>query len=1530
MKRKYTYNYFVIFALFSFTAFCANGQAFGPSANFATASQPNYVQSSDFNGDGITDLVAGCEGNSISILLGNGNGTFQAPQFITAGSAPMAVTVGDFNGDGKMDIAAANYFSNSVSIFIGNGDGTFQAAQDYSVGNSPRSIAMGNLNGKACLVTCNVSDDSISVLLGNGDGTFQAAASYPVGSNPFAVAVADFNGDGFLDIATANYNGNNVRIMLGAGNGAFTTGSLLAVGINPTFVSVGDLNADGKMDLVVTNSNSNSISVLLGNGDGSFQPPANYAVGSNPRNITLSDLNHDGNLDAVVANFNDNNVSVLAGIGNGTFGSAVNFSVGSGAEHVIAADFDHDGALDLACVAHNGDVVSVLLNQSAFSVTSIFPASGSTLNAPAAIAVGLSKFPDGSTLNSGTAKLVRAGPDGILGTADDVGIVPKSITSNGNSINIDLTGVVLRNDLYQLTLKSPSNGPPPNPVASLNFDEGTGLTTADSSGNANHATLTGGASWTSGVNHTGVAFDGIDGQAKILRSASLEPASAITVSLWGRMTNAVAGGVSDLVRKVGPFQGGYLLRWSSANGHLEWHIDLGSGQNLVVQNPTPNDAYLNEWHHYAATFDGSAHVSSLYVDGVLVASANGGPAVLEHTDDLYLMYVNYGSQVGTPGALDEFKVYDRALTSAEIAQLATRGVRSTNGGALDGEFSGNLPSGNGTPGGDFVSVFTLKTLEAEDITFNVTEDISANGILTTTGGLGPLTYSIQQNGTHGTATVTNTSTGAFVYLPNDGVTGPDSFTFKANDGTRDSNTATVSVTIAPAAPVISSAETASATVGNVFGYAIVASHNPTSFSATGLPSGLNVDPVSGAISGTPSVGGTFPITLGATNSVGTGNLQLILAVNKIAPIITWNAPASIVYGTPLDLVQLNATANAPGGFVYSPALGNVLSAGTNTLNVLFTPTDGSTYSSAPASVAIIVKPAPLIVAADDKIKVYGTANPPLTSSYFGFVNGDTQNSLATQPLFTTAATTGSGTGAYAIVPGGAASPNYTISFVPGALNVTKALLSISADTKSKTYGAPNPVLTASFMGFVNGDGPANLTSPVILNTVATDVSAAGNFPITVSGAASPNYFVAFANDSLSVLPAPLSITADDKSRYFGLDNPPLTASYSGFVNGDTASILVTPTFITTQASNTSVPGAYPIFVTGASSPNYFISFKNGILAVQPLPLPPVSPQITNALTATAVQGQPFSFPLQASGTTPIAFTATGLPAGLSIVGNEIVGTTQVIGAAQIVLTATNPEGTDTRVLFLVISPAIGVTLQTPGFASPPPSPSSSVAGHPITLSAAAGDNASALVYTWNFGDGTSGIGQNVSHVYSAAGIYQATVTISDGVHSISEVVEVPVNSTELTPVEAAAFQISKALLKFSFSTHQDMMSFSGTIPVKTGDTVADEPVVLIVGTKEYVIDLDSMGKTADRSFLLAAKIKNGKFTESKSGFAVKLKNQNLFDGLKVYGFSNANLKKPGATISVPVVVSIGQVSFATMLQFKYTAKAGKTGSGQKH
>lgn|GEM_PF-7107965 len=267
---------------------------------------PNWITAADFDKDGNLDvavsaIIMGALGSDlVSVLLGDGNLGFAAADTFFVGAAPRDIIADDFDGDTNPDLAVVLSGEDSVAVLLGVGDGTFQMPPfKYAVADSPVTVISGFLDGdtnKDLAVVNNISE-SVSVLLGLGTGQFSVVAStFPTGTNPVSIAEGPLGGNGAHDLAVANRGSDDVTLLIGSGDGNFNTSYTYGVAPGPQGITAGDFNGDALLDLAVSCNVGDSVSVLLrltspatGIDDG--QPPPAYrlsGISPNPFNPTTT------------------------------------------------------------------------------------------------------------------------------------------------------------------------------------------------------------------------------------------------------------------------------------------------------------------------------------------------------------------------------------------------------------------------------------------------------------------------------------------------------------------------------------------------------------------------------------------------------------------------------------------------------------------------------------------------------------------------------------------------------------------------------------------------------------------------------------------------------------------------------------------------------------------------------------------------------------------------------------------------------------------------------------------------------------------------------------------------------------------------------------------------------------------------------------------------------------------------------------------------------------------------------------------
>ncbi len=345
------------------------------SQNMSVPTSFGPIAVADFNGDGRADVATLTPFGSVSILLGDGTGSFSGSSIVSLPSpfsVPVGVTAGDLNGDGLPDLAVIASGSNNTSVFslLNTGAASFTFSPPYAVQNAANAVQVASLNADLLpdlLVSNNASNEVVSLLLNTGGGAFQDGQLISMANAPTYMVSGDFNGDGMVDLVAVNaYNG----LMPFLNNGTaslFTPAATLPFYTGP--IAAGDFNSDGRTDLVIANQSTGQF--LLGRGDGTFlyQPPT-FSLGYTPGKMLVADMNNDGEPDLVT-----NAPAIALGKGNGRFQPAVvapNYCYYPGPTLAVS-DFNKDGKLDVLS-ACNGSLTLTLGNGDGTFQGSSYPA----------------------------------------------------------------------------------------------------------------------------------------------------------------------------------------------------------------------------------------------------------------------------------------------------------------------------------------------------------------------------------------------------------------------------------------------------------------------------------------------------------------------------------------------------------------------------------------------------------------------------------------------------------------------------------------------------------------------------------------------------------------------------------------------------------------------------------------------------------------------------------------------------------------------------------------------------------------------------------------------------------------------------------------------------------------------------------------------------------------------------------------------------------------------------------------------------
>ncbi len=360
----------------------AQNLTYTPTPSNPVGRAPQAIVTGDFNGDGRWDLAT-VNGTSddVSVLLGNGNGTFRSAVSFGVGKIPLALVAEDMDRDGVLDLVLALSGSNQVAVLKGDGKGLFQnVTTSQAAGNGTTFLAVQDLNGDGWSDVVAINSGrfgyyppfNVSVLMNDGKGHLQEPMEYEQERGkdlfPTGVFVDDLTGDGVDDLAVTwsqpSWSSANglVSILKNTGEGIFEWFKDIKPGFTLSAIQGADIDKNGLVDLAVTSLYADTVRILLQHKPGEFRMLDPMKVGFAPVGVEIQDMNQDNQLDLVVVNRDSNSLSLFVGDGTGMFTSVGHYGVGATPAAVVVHDFDQDSRPDFATASTNVDGVSVLLS----------------------------------------------------------------------------------------------------------------------------------------------------------------------------------------------------------------------------------------------------------------------------------------------------------------------------------------------------------------------------------------------------------------------------------------------------------------------------------------------------------------------------------------------------------------------------------------------------------------------------------------------------------------------------------------------------------------------------------------------------------------------------------------------------------------------------------------------------------------------------------------------------------------------------------------------------------------------------------------------------------------------------------------------------------------------------------------------------------------------------------------------------------------------------------------------------------------
>jgi FG-GAP-like repeat/Dockerin type I domain/PA14 domain/Calx-beta domain len=581
----------------------------------------------------------------------------------TTGDAPNQVLSGDFNGDGRRDLVVATADSDEIRVYLGNGSGVFSAntpvrVDDIGWWTEPMVVADFNGDGRSDVVSISQSQQRASILIASTTGVLANPVTFSIGNWPQAVAAGDINADGRLDLIAANSN-SRVSVAFGDGTGGFTAPVSYNIGSDPYSLTVGDFDGNGTVDVVVANRGSDNISILFNTG-GVLGTATHVSVAEEPRSITAGDFNGDGKLDLAVASRVDASsdsgarqaVTVLLNPGAGAFSTRTYYDAQGSAETIATGDVNRDGQLDLIVGGFDNALVALLGN------------SNGTFGRPVTVVGGDAEYAATATDFTGDGFADLAVVSYFSDRLDLYISKPNDLRNDRVTVFGEIDSRHDR-DIYSLQVKAGQTFTFDIDSAEFQYPLDAQLQLLDSAGTVIAS------------NQSGLDRDsGLD---------SVDPYVTQTFASDATITIVVTGERGSV--------GDYRLK---ATPTTAYQVD---GPRVIAALPD-NGAVIDSTRQLTFYFDDLLDPTTINASTITVRGASAGVRA-----GSFMFDPLESALVWTANAPLPVDTYTVTLSGGAA------GIRDLLGNALDGEIAADFRfptvSGNGTPGGDFVTLFTI-------------------------------------------------------------------------------------------------------------------------------------------------------------------------------------------------------------------------------------------------------------------------------------------------------------------------------------------------------------------------------------------------------------------------------------------------------------------------------------------------------------------------------------------------------------------------------------------------------------------------------------------------------------------------------------------------------------------------------------------------------------------------------------------------------------------------------------------------------